>query len=191
METQRLSDARQRTGANSIGRNGVTRAMAHPIPLQVAPRNRRVELRERVERAPEEHAEALLAAYELLQEMHEQGLLDLARGALSVRDEILGTLAADANTPEAVRAIRNAVFLCRIFGSVEPERLKAIFQTVPEGIAQAAAKPKQPVTFFGLIRRLLAKDSLRALGAAVDFLQCFGRGLLKAEGSLPRNSIHS
>jgi uncharacterized protein YjgD (DUF1641 family) len=165
--------------------------MAHPIPLQVATRNSREELRERLERAPEEHAEALLASYELLQEMHEQGLLDIARGALSVRDEILGTLAADASTPEAVRVIRNVVFLCRVLGGIEPEQLQAMLQTVPEGIAQAAAKPKRSITFFGLMRRLLAKDSLRALGAAVDFLQCFGRGLLIAEGSLPRKSIQS
>jgi uncharacterized protein YjgD (DUF1641 family) len=165
--------------------------MAQPIPLQVAPRNSREELRQRLERAPEEHAEALLAAYELLQEMHEQGLLDIARSVLSVRDEILGTLATNAGTSEAVRAIRNAVFLCRVLGGIEPERLKAILQTVPEGIAEAAAKPKQPVTFFGLMQRLLAKDSLRALGATVDFLRCFGRGLLIAEGALPSNSNQS
>jgi uncharacterized protein YjgD (DUF1641 family) len=165
--------------------------MAQPIPLQVAPRDPRVELRERLERAPDEHAEAILAAYELLQEAHDQGLLDIARGALSVRDEILGTLAADASTPEAVRAIRNVVFLCRVMGGIEPERLQAIFQAIPEGIAHAAAKPDQPITLFGLLRRLLAKDSLRALGAAVDFLQCLGRGLLTAEGTLPRNSIQS
>jgi len=165
--------------------------MAQPIPLQVAPRNSRAELRERLDRAPEQHAEALLAAYELLQEMHEQGLLDMARGLLSVRDEILGTLAADASTPEANRAIRNAVFLCRVLGAIEPERFHAIFQAIPEGVARAASKPKQPVTVFGLLRSLFSKDSLRALSAAVDFLQCLGRGLLTAEGTLPRNSIRS
>ena len=165
--------------------------MAQPIPLQVAPRNSRAELRERLERAPDAHAEAVLAAYELLQEVHDQGLLDMARGVLSVRDEILGTLAADATTPEAVRAIRNVVFLCRVLGGIEPERLHAVFQTIPQGIAQATAKPEKPTTFVGLMRRLLAKESLRALAAAVDFLQCIGRGLLISEGSLPRNSIQS
>ena len=52
--------------------------MAQPIPLEVAPRNAREELRKRLERAPDEHAEAILAAYELLQEMHNQGLLEIA-----------------------------------------------------------------------------------------------------------------
>ena len=163
--------------------------MAQAIPLQVAPRDARAELRERLERAPDEHAEAILAAYELLQEVHNQGLLDIARSALSVRDEILGTLANNASTPQAVRAIRNVLFLSRVLGGIEPERLQAVFQPIADGIVQATAKPKEPVTCFDLLRRLLAKESLRALGAAVDFLQCFGRSLLRSEDTLPRKSI--
>ena len=45
--------------------------MAQPIPLEIPPRNPRAELRSRLEQAPEEHAEAVLAAYEVLQELHE------------------------------------------------------------------------------------------------------------------------
>ena len=56
--------------------------MAQPIPLEVAPRNPREELRARLESAPEDHAEAVLAAYELLQEMHQQGVLDILHAAL-------------------------------------------------------------------------------------------------------------
>ncbi len=162
--------------------------MAQPIPLQVAPRDVRAELRMRLERAPEEHAEAVLAAYELLQEMHDQGLLEIARGVVSARDEILGTLAADASTPEATRAIRNLLFWRRILGSIEPDWFRGIFQAIPEGLALATAERKQPVTFLGLLRRLTDKDSLRALAAAVDFLQSFGRHLLTAENPLPPGS---
>src|ERR1700747_1617635 len=42
--------------------------MAQPIPLEVPPRNPRAELHARLLNAPEEHAEAVLAAYEVLQE---------------------------------------------------------------------------------------------------------------------------
>jgi uncharacterized protein YjgD (DUF1641 family) len=162
--------------------------MAQQIPLEVAPRNAREELRARLERAPEEHAEAVLAAYELLQEMHDQGLLEIARGVLSARDEILGTLASNAGKPEAVRAIRNLLFWRRILGSIEPEWFRGIFQAIPEGLALATAERDKPVTLFGLLRQLTNKDSLRALAAAVDFLQTFGRHLLTAENPLPRAS---
>jgi uncharacterized protein YjgD (DUF1641 family) len=162
--------------------------MAQPIPLKIPPRNAREELRARLERAPEEHAEAVLAAYELLQEMHDQGVLEIARGVLSAREEILGTLAADASTPEATRAIRNLLFWRRILGGIEPEWFKGIFQAIPEGLAMATAERKKPVSLFGLLRRITNKDSLRALEAAVDFLQSFGRHLLTTENPLPPQS---
>jgi uncharacterized protein YjgD (DUF1641 family) len=151
--------------------------MAQPIPLEIPPRNPRAELQSRLERAPIEHAEAVLAAYEVLQELHDRGVLEIVRGALAASDELLEKVVDNARTPEAIRAIRNLLFWRHILGSIEPEWFKGIFQAVPEGIAQATAERKQPVSFFGLLRRLMSKDSLRGLAAAVDFLQAFGRHL--------------
>ena len=162
--------------------------MAQPIPLQVAPGNAQEELRSRVQRAPDEHAEAILAAYEFLQEMHNQGLLDIARGILTTRDEILGTLARNASTPEAVRAIRNLLFCQRILGSIEPDQFQALLQAIPEGIALATVQRQKPVTLFALLRRLTEKESLRALAAAIDFLQSFGRRLLETGNTASRNT---
>src|SRR6202022_1484215 len=157
--------------------------MAQPIPLEISPRNPRQELRSRLEHAPEEHAEAMLAAYEVLQELHNHGLLEIMRGALAARDEILERLVDNARTPEAIRAIRNLLFWRRILGSIEPEWFQGIFQAIPEGIAQATAERDQPVSLFGLWRRLTNKDSLRALAAGVDFLQALGRHLHSLESS--------
>jgi len=165
--------------------------MAQAIPLKVAPRDVREELHKRLERAPDDHAEAILSAFELLQEMHNQGVLDIARGVLSTRDEILGTLARDASTPEGLRAIRNLLYLWRIVGSIEPERFQSILEAIPEGIAQASSKPEKPVTLFGLWRRLTDQDSLRALSAAVDFLHNLGHHLLAVENKASRGSVSS
>ena len=155
--------------------------MAKPIALAVAPRNPREELRSRLESAPTEHAEALLAAYNVLQELHDHGVLELMRGALAGSDELLEKLVDNARSPEAIRAIRNLLFWRRILGSIEPEWFKAVFQAIPEGLAQATAERDRPVGLFGLVRRLCSKESLRALAAGVDFLQAFGRHLHLAE----------
>ena len=161
--------------------------MAQPIPLEIPPRDPRAALRSRLEQAPEQHAEAVLAAYEVLQELHNHGMLDIMRGALAASDEILEKVVDNARTPESIRAIRNLLFWQHILGSIEPEWFKGIFQAIPEGIAQATAEREQPVSLFGLLRRLTSKDSLRGLAAAVDFLQAFGRHLKSAENPLPRN----
>ena len=157
--------------------------MARPIPLEIPPRNPRAELQSRLEQAPLEHAEAVLAAYEVLQELHNRGVLEIMRGALAASDEILEKVVDDAKSPEAIRAIRNLLFWRHILGGIEPEWFKGIFQSIPEGIAQATAEREQPVRFFGLLRRLMTKDSLRGFAAAIDFLQAFGRHLHSLENS--------
>jgi len=161
--------------------------MAQPIPLEIPPRNPRAELRSRLEEAPEEHAEAVLAAYEVLQELHNRGVLEIMRGALAASDEILETVVDDVKAPEAIRAIRNLLFWRRILGSIEPEWFKGIFKAIPEGIAEATAEREKPVGLFTLLRRLTNKDSLRGLAGAIDFLQAFGRHLQSSENPLPRD----
>src|ERR1700719_2433108 len=160
--------------------------MAQPIPLEIPPRNPRAELRSRLEQAPEEHAEAVLAAYEVLQELHNCDVLEIMRGAFAASDEILETVVDNARTPEAIRAIRNLLFWRQILGSIEPEWFKGIFQAIPEGIAQATGERDQPVSVFGVLRRLTSKDSLRGMAAAIDFLQAFGRHLHSSQGQTPQ-----
>ena len=161
--------------------------MAQPIPLKIPPSNPRAEFQSRLEHAPAEHAEAVLAAYEVLQELHNRGVLEIMRGGLAASDELLERVVDNAKTPEAIRAIRNLFLLQRILGSIQPEWLEGVARAIPEGIAQATAERDRPVSFFSLFRRLTSKDSLRGLAAAVDFLQAFGRHLHSAENSLPRD----
>ena len=160
--------------------------MAQPIPLEIPPRNPRAELRSRLELAPDEHAEAVLAAYEVLQELHNRGVLEIARGALAASDEILEKVVASVRTPEGIRAIRNLLSLRQILGSIDPEWLKGISQAIPEGIAAATAERDKPIGFFALLRRVTSKDSLRGLAAVIDFLQAFGRHLHSFESSNSR-----
>jgi uncharacterized protein YjgD (DUF1641 family) len=160
--------------------------MAQPIPLEVPSRNPRAELRSRLEQAPEQHAEAVLAAYEVLQELHDRGVLDIMRSALAASDELLEKVVDGAKTPEAIRAIRNLLFWRQVLGSIEPDWFEGLFQAIPEGIAQATAERDQPVSVFGVLRRLTSKDSLRGLAAAIDFLQAFGRHLHSLESPSPK-----
>ena len=161
--------------------------MAQPIPLEFPPRNPREELLHRLEHAPEEHAQALLAAYQVLQQLHDRGVLELARGVLAAGDDILEKVVDQARTPEAIRSIRNLIFWQHVLGSIEPEWFKGIFKAIPEGLAQATTERENTIGVFGLLRRLLTKDGLRGLAAAIDFLQAFGRHLQSDENPLPLN----
>jgi uncharacterized protein YjgD (DUF1641 family) len=151
--------------------------MAQPIRFTVSPPDPRVALRERLERAPEEHAEAVLAAYDVLQALHDRGILDVTRSALAASDELLDKVVDGVNTPAAIRALRNLLFWQGILGSIEPKWFKGLVQAIPEGLAVATAEREEPVRLWTLLRRALSKDSLRGLAAGVDFLESFGRRL--------------
>jgi uncharacterized protein YjgD (DUF1641 family) len=155
--------------------------VAQPIALEFAPRDRAAELRSDLENASTQHTEALLAAYEVLQDLHEQGLLEILRGAISAKDEILEKVVTAVNTPETIRAIRSLLYLGGTLGRIEPDWFKGIFQAIPEGLAKATAERNRPVGFWRLLRRTFSKDSLRAVAAAVDLLEAFGRHLRSLE----------
>src|SRR5882762_1093982 len=110
--------------------------MAQPIPLNLPARNPRAELHARLQNAPLEHAEALLAAYEVLQGLHDRGVFELMRGALGSSDKVIEIIVDASKTPESIRAIRNILILTKTLGSIEPELVEGFARSVPEALAE-------------------------------------------------------
>src|SRR5437660_10636958 len=104
--------------------------MAQPIPLELPARDARVELQTRLQNAPVEHAQALLAAYEVLQGLHDRGALELMRGALGSSDKVIEIIVEASKTPESIRGIRNLIILTKILGSIEPELVEGFARSV-------------------------------------------------------------
>src|SRR5207237_1036511 len=100
--------------------------MAQPIRLEFPPRDARAELQSRLQDAPLQHAEALLSGYDLLQRLHDRGVLDLLRGGLGSSDKVLSIVVDAAKTPEAINATRNLLILSKVVFSLEPELLEDI-----------------------------------------------------------------
>src|SRR3982074_3853573 len=118
--------------------------MAQPIRFSVPPPDPRAALRARLDREPPEHAEAVLAAYDLLQALHDRGILDVTTAALRASDELLERVVDSANTPEAIRAIRNLMFWRQVLGRIEPTWFQGIFQAIPDRLATATAQRASP-----------------------------------------------
>src|ERR1700716_2395080 len=114
--------------------------MAQPIRLEFPPRDPRAELQTRLQNAPLQHAEALLSGYELLQGLHDRGVLDLLRGGLGSSDKVLTILVDAAKPPEAIIATRNILILSKVVFALEPELLLNIAQAVPRSLAQTRAR---------------------------------------------------
>jgi uncharacterized protein YjgD (DUF1641 family) len=151
--------------------------MAVAIHFQSIQRDPREELYSRLEAAPAEHVQALLALYDILQGLHDRGVLDALRDVLSAGDFVLETVVETAETPEAIRMIRNVMLLTKMLGSIEPELLKRLIDFVPDGVAKASAKRTEPLGLLSLVRKFSSKDSRRGLAVAAEILETFGRHL--------------
>jgi len=151
--------------------------MAQPIPLELPARDARAELQTRLQNAPAEHAEALLAAYEVLQGLHDRGALELMRGALGSSDKVIEIIVEASRTPESIRGIRNMVILMKVLGTVQPELVEGFARSVPEALAETKACDAKPPGFWGILKQFLNRDFRRGLVLVNSMLQAFGRNL--------------
>jgi uncharacterized protein YjgD (DUF1641 family) len=149
--------------------------MAKPIEIKPQSRNAREELQRRLDNAPVEHADAMLSLYELLQQLHDSGTLDLLRGALGAGDQIVEHAVQLMTQPESVRAIRNLLILGKLLGNIEPEMLHRFSTMMPQAVKQSDID--EPPSTLTLLGRFRSKESRRALAAGAAVLESIGREL--------------
>ena len=150
--------------------------MARPISWEKASRDPREELHKRLEEAPDEHAEALLDLYELLQQLHDSGVLRLLRGVLRSGDLLLETAVNAAKSEEAIRGLRNAIILAKMLGSINPDLLQGYANAVSETLG--CQKPVlEPPGLFKLFAEFRHPELRRSMALINKFLESFGNQL--------------
>ena len=141
--------------------------MSQPISFKTRRRDFREELRVRLEQAPADHAEAILAGYEVLQGLHDRGVLELLRGVLGGGDSVLEIVVEAAKTPEAIHGIRNLIIMLKLAGSIDPDQLHA---------ALDLGHKKVP-SLWEIGKRARTDDARRGMETAVALLGIFGAAL--------------
>ena len=142
--------------------------MAVAVDYRVfTPRNSREDLIRKVEQAPVAHAEAVLAAYDLLQRLHEKGMIDLLSGLLSAGDTVVERLVDMISSKEMVTALRIALIFSNLLSSIDPDKLHAVISNAGKDAPSLLAVGKQAAS----------KDARRGMAAAVGVLNVFGEAL--------------
>jgi uncharacterized protein YjgD (DUF1641 family) len=118
------------------------------------PVDARNDLIRRVEQAPVEHAEAILSAYELLQQLHEKGMLDLLTGVLSAGETVVNHVVGVVSSKEMVNMLRMGLIFSNLLSSIDPDKLSSV-------IAQAS---KEPPSLLAIV----ALGLLNVFGAALE-----------------------
>jgi uncharacterized protein YjgD (DUF1641 family) len=152
--------------------------MAKSIAFKPVTVDFKLDLQRRLEKAPDEHAAALLAAYDILEAAHDQGLLDILHGMIASKDKIITTLARYAAQPEGVAGIRNLLTAAKILTELDPEVLDQVSK-VMGGATKEHQEEKTPPSLWQLAKRATTEDSRRGLSFMTLVLSGLGRSLKK------------
>jgi uncharacterized protein YjgD (DUF1641 family) len=131
------------------------------------PVDARNDLIRRVEHAPVEHAEAVLSAYELLQKLHEKGMLELLTGLLSAGDTVVNHVVGVVSSKEMVTALRIGLIFSNLLSSIDPEKLHNV-------IADAG---KETPSLLSIGKMATSRDARRGMATAVGLLNVVGAAL--------------
>jgi uncharacterized protein YjgD (DUF1641 family) len=152
--------------------------MAKPIAFKPITVDFKADLVRKLEKAPAEHAEALLLAYDVLEEAHKKGLLDLLHGAIGAKDTIFTTLSKYAAQPEGIAAIRNLLTGAKILTELNPEVLDQLSKVMGQATKEHQQEQKPP-SLWQLAKRATSEDSRRGLSLMTLVLSGLGRSLKK------------
>jgi uncharacterized protein YjgD (DUF1641 family) len=150
--------------------------MAKPIEFKPVTVDFKADLQRRVEKAPAEHAAALLAAYDVLEAAYDEGLLDILHGMIASKDKIITTLAHYARQPEGIAGIRNLLTAVKILTELDPE----VLDHVSKAMASATEEHKreqEPPSLFQLAKRANSEDGRRGLSFMTLILSSLGKSL--------------
>jgi uncharacterized protein YjgD (DUF1641 family) len=150
--------------------------MAIPVAFKPVTVDFKADSIRRLEKAPGEHAEALLLAYDVLEAAHKEGLLDLLHGAIGARDTIVNTLSKYAAQPEGVAGIRNLLTAAKILTELDPEVLDKLSKVMDSATKEHQQEKKAP-SLWQLFKRATSEDSRRGLSFMTLVLSGVGRSL--------------
>jgi uncharacterized protein YjgD (DUF1641 family) len=149
--------------------------MAEPILLKPRLHDPRERLFNKLENAPQEHAEAMLSAYDLLQELHDKGILEIAKGLLGSGDKVLEILVEAGNSPEVIRGMRNLIILSKLASALDPKILEGLASALPNALEKAhSEKPLGPV---GLLGKFASADCRRVMTVMANVLGAVGKSM--------------
>jgi uncharacterized protein YjgD (DUF1641 family) len=151
--------------------------MAQPILLNFPPEDPREILRKRLEAAPLEHAAALLSLLDVVQQLHDKGVLEIAKGALGSGEKVMKIAVDAADTPEVIQVIRNAVIMGKLFASIDPALLEQVATALPKAMSEA--QTEKPMGLFSLLAMMGNRNVRRVLGLGARVIDGLGRGLEK------------
>jgi uncharacterized protein YjgD (DUF1641 family) len=128
------------------------------------PANSREDLIRRIEAAPETHADAVLEAYDLLENLHQKGILSALNGALGASGTIIDKVVDVISSKDAVTATRVGLMFGNLLSSVDANQISKIL----------AASGDEPPSLFAIAKLANAAAVRRGMAIGISLLGILG-----------------
>jgi uncharacterized protein YjgD (DUF1641 family) len=152
--------------------------MAKPITFKPITVDFKADLVKRLAHAPDEHAAALLAAYDVLEAAYDKGLLDILHGMIASKDAIITKLSEYAALPGGIAGIRNLLTAAKILTELDPEVLEHVSKAMSSATEEHKREKAAP-GLWELAKRANSEDSRRGLSFMTLILSSLGKSLKK------------
>ena len=128
-----------------------------------------------------QNKDSLLETLQLLQELHDSGIIDALGGLVKAKDKVAKIAVGQLTRKPLTNMINNAMAAGGILTETEPETTKKLISSLSVGLQKAEEGLKSDVKFglFDLVKALKDPDINRALGFGVNLLKGLGEGLNK------------
>jgi uncharacterized protein YjgD (DUF1641 family) len=106
--------------------------------------------------------------------LHDHGVFELLRGALSASDTLIETAVDASKSDESVRAIRNAIILGKMLGAINPDVLQCVALAAGETLGCYEKPVIEPPGLLSLLSQFRHKELRRSVALINRFLEKLG-----------------
>lgn len=122
------------------------------------------------------HKTAVLEGLDLLQGLHDRGVLPLLVGLLQSGEQVLAVLVNELNKPENTQAFRNIVGLVQTLGALDAEQLGPLIKGLNRGLrTDDLGEQSRHGGLFGLLKALRDPETNAGMMKLLAVLKGIGK----------------
>lgn len=154
---------------------------------------RKNELRE-IEDSLLKNKHVVLDTLEMLNHMHERGVIPMLNGLFAEGDKVLKILVKKADNKETANTLKNLLLMVGVLGTLNVKHLEPLLIKVNAGIERVAESKDddERIGLFDMFRSLKDPEINRSLALLFEFLKGMGSdtGDLERTTQLPEHQAH-
>ncbi|MBH0167961.1 MAG: DUF1641 domain-containing protein [Bacillota bacterium] len=152
------------------------------------------DLRE-VEDALIQNKTAILQTLEIMNHMHDKGILPLLNGLFGQGDKVMDIAVKAMDKPENTNTLKNLLLLLGTLGMINVKQLEPFLLKIDAGIARVAEykDTEEKTSYFDLVRSLKDPEINKAVTILMQFLKGMGQEtehIEKTTGNSPQKRIN-